>query len=281
MRVLVTGARGLTGRYLIPLLRARGDEVHELAADLTDAAAVRAEVAATRPEAVAHLAARSAVTDDIAELYRVNQLGTFALLDALAAVASGITVLLASSAQVYGTASGLLDETAATRPLNHYGVSKLAMEHGAALWADRLQIVVVRSFNYTGVGQAERFLLPKIVAHFTRRAPVIKLGNLEARRDYGDVRSVVAAYAALLHQSTAPLTVNIGTGQLWSVADILATLIRLTGHEPVVRVDPALLRADDPPTLRSDNRRLRALLPDWSPIPLEDTLRWMLEAAQV
>ncbi len=87
MRVLVTGARGFTGRNLVPLLRAQDDEVHELAADLTGAGAVRAKVAAARPEAGVHLAARTAVTDGVSELYRVNQFGTFALLDALTAVA--------------------------------------------------------------------------------------------------------------------------------------------------------------------------------------------------
>ena len=110
---------------------------------------------------------------------------------------------------------------------------------------------------------------------------MITLGNLEARRDYGDVRSVVAAYAGLLHGPTPPGTMNIGTGQLWSVDDILAVLTRITGHEPKLRVDPTLLRAGDPSALGCDNSRLRALLPDWSPIPLEDTLRWMLAAAQV
>lgn len=221
------------------------------------------------------------MTDDLFDLYAVNQLGTFGLLDALAAVVPGIPVLLASSAQVYSASSGLLDETAATRPPNHYGVSKLAMEQGAALWAARLRLVFVRPFNYTGVGQSGRFLLPKIVAHFAAKAPSMELGDLDTRRDYGDVRSVAAAYAALLVGPVAPTTVNIGTGQLWSITEVLATLTRLTGHAIEVRAAPALLRAGDPSGLACDNRRLRTLLPDWSPIPLEDTLRWMLASAQV
>lgn len=283
MRVLVTGAAGFTGRHLIPLLRGRGDRVHALAADLTDAPALAAEVSDARPQAAVHLAARSFVAgEDVAAFYRVNQLGTFALLDALAAAAPGIPVLLASSAQVYGAgAAGLLDEAAATRPSNHYGVSKLAMELGASLWADRLRVLIARPFNYTGVGQAARFLLPKIVDHFARRAPAIELGDTRVRRDFGDVRAVVSAYAALIGGEASPATVNIATGRLHSVDEVLAILTRITGHRMAVRTDPALLRAGDPAELGGDNARLRALLPDWSPRPLEDTLRWMLDAAQV
>lgn len=92
------------------------------------------------------------------------------------------------------------------------------MELSAALWADRLRLLIARPFNYTGVGQRAEFLLPKIVAHFARRAPVIELGNVEVERDIGDVRAVVAAYAALLTPALEPATLNIGTGRLWSIA---------------------------------------------------------------
>ena len=135
MRVLVTGANGFTGRPLLDALHRQGDEPHALQADLRDRAALDAEVAALRPEATVHLAARAFVaSDDIDDFYAINQIGSFHLLEALAAHVPGIPVLLASSAQVYaGDSKGLIDETAPTQPANHYGTSKLAMEWGARL----------------------------------------------------------------------------------------------------------------------------------------------------
>ena len=281
MRVLVTGADGFTGRPLMAALRHQGDEPHALAADLRDPPAIAAEVAEVRPDAIVHLAAMAFVASDaIDAFYAVNQLGTFHLLEALAAHVPGTPVLLASSAQVYApNMSGLIAEDAATLPINHYGLSKLAMEMGAHFWADRLRIIVTRPFNYTGPEQETRYLIPKIVDHFARRAPRIELGNIDVQRDFGDVRSVCAAYAALLRGDHAGVF-NISTGRLSSIRDVIAILTELTGHTIEIAVNPQFVRANDIAVLGGDNGRLRAALPDWSPRPLADTLQWMLAPAE-
>jgi nucleoside-diphosphate-sugar epimerase len=278
MRVLVTGSGGFTGRPLIDALRLRGDEPLSLQADLRDAEAIAEEIPAIRPDRVIHLAALAFVaSSDFDAFYAVNQVGTFNLLEALARHAPGIPVLLASSAQAYSPdQSGLINEDAPLRPSNHYGLSKLAMEMGANFWSDQLRIIITRPFNYTGVGQEKRYLIPKIVDHFVRRAAVIELGNIDIQRDFGDVRSVCEAYASLVATPDARGIFNVSTGKLSSIRDIIATLSSMVGHDIEIAVNPAFVRQNDIAVLGGDNSKLRMTLPDWSPRTLADTLQWML-----
>lgn len=283
MRVLVTGQQGFTGRYVSNELDRRGHDVVALAGDLRDPAAVRQEIAAARPDATIHLAAQAFVdSTDYDGFYGVNQVGTFNLLEALAATVPQSTVLLASSAQVYGNAAaGLLTEEQPLRPANHYALSKAFMEQGAAaLWGDRLHLLIARPFNYTGVGQEERYLVPKIVAHFRQRAPSIELGNLHVLRDFGDVRAVADAYVDLVEtrDDLSDGVFNVASGVLTSVGQIIEHLAERTGHKIEVRVNPVFVRANDVPELGGDSTRLRAALSGWSPRRLTDTLDWMLSA---
>ncbi|HEX8420887.1 MAG TPA: GDP-mannose 4,6-dehydratase [Sphingomonas sp.] len=281
MRVLVTGALGFTGRYMTDALRAVGHDPIASASDITDPGAVADEVGTARPDAIIHLAASAfAGGDAIDEFYAVNQLGAFHVLDAAAKGCPGAHVVLASSAQVYGAqAAGLVREDAPTLPANHYGLSKLAGELGSAFFADRLRIAIVRPFNYTGVGQEARYLLPKIVDHVARGAAVIELGNTFVRRDFGDVRAVADAYVGLV-ETGAQGVFNVGTGRAWSIGDILRILERRSGHRLDVQVNPAFVRQNEVPELAGDIARLRAALPDWRPRDIEDTLAWMLDAAR-
>ncbi len=282
MRIALTGADGFTGTYLVDALIARGHEPVALRADICEAAALASEIEEARPDAAIHLAANAFVhQSDFAAFYDVNLVGTLNLLAALAAVREGMTVLLASSAQVYGSGrAGIFDETAALQPANHYAVSKAAMELGAALWADRLNLHIARPFNYTGRGQEARYIIPKIVSHFRRRAGRIELGNIDVKRDFGDVRAVADAYASLIEQPTTG-TYNICTGEIWSIREVLAMASEATGHELEVLVNPAFLRSGDPEILGGDSARLRQALPAWRPIPFADTIRWMIEAPGV
>ncbi len=280
MRVAVTGADGFTGRYLCEVLHARGVDTVSLTADLADGDAVAGEVASKPFDRLVHLAAQAFVgSNNWRGFYTVNQMGTYSLLDAVAKHRPGARCVIASSAQIYGPqASGLIDEGALPAPGNPYAVSKYAMELGAQNWADRLDLMVTRPFNYTGVGQEDIYLIPKIVDHFRRKAPVIELGNLDVQRDFGDVRSVADAYAGLLLDSHQATTVNVCTGAAHGLRDVLAMASSITGHVIDVQVNPAFVRKNDVALLGGDPTKLRHLLPDWQPRALSDTLAWMLDA---
>jgi nucleoside-diphosphate-sugar epimerase len=188
--------------------------------------------------------------------------------------------LLASSANVYGNASsGMLDEGTAPAPANDYAVSKLAMEYMASLWFGRLPIIVTRPFNYTGVGQADNFLLPKIVKHFREKADKIELGNLDVWRDFSDVRSLVAAYRGLLEAKPFGQFVNVSSGKTHSLREVIDMCRTITGHDLAVEVNPAFVRANEVKTLCGDNSRLKSLVPGWKTPELSETLSWMLNDA--
>src|SRR5690606_29793103 len=123
------------------------------------------------------------------------------------------SVLLASSANVYGnTECSPIAETQPPAPVNHYAMSKLAMEHMARTYADRLPLFFTRPFNYTGPGQDASFVIPKLVTHFARRAPAVELGNLDVEREFNDVRFVCEAYLSLLQKAVPGEVYNICTG---------------------------------------------------------------------
>ncbi|WP_323141192.1 NAD-dependent epimerase/dehydratase family protein [Massilia phyllosphaerae] len=297
-RALITGLRGFTGSYLARELAAAGyrvfgtvlpDGANEVfsadvfatdifAADLLDRAAVDGVVEQVRPDVAVHLAGIACVAHgDAEQIYRVNVAATRNLLEALAASPHApSSVLLASSANIYGNAqAGLIDESVAPRPANDYAVSKLAMEYMASLWMDKLPIVIARPFNYTGVGQSDSFLLPKIVAHFRRGASCIELGNLAIARDFSDVRMVAGSYRRLLAAAPAGQAFNVCSGRSHSLASVLRMMEEIAGYRIEVRVKPALVRANEVLTLAGDNTRLAAAIGALAPIPLADTLRWM------
>ena len=150
------------------------------------------------------------------------------------------------------------------------------MEHMARLWMDKLPIVITRPFNYTGVGQSENFLLPKIVSHFQRRAEHIELGNLDVARDFSDVRTVVKAYARLLQLAPAGQTFNICSGKAHTLREIIGVVEQLAGYLIDVRVNPAFVRANEVYKLMGDPSKLQQCIGVLPEIPLRDTLAWML-----
>jgi nucleoside-diphosphate-sugar epimerase len=292
-RALITGLRGFTGYYMARELAAAGYRVFGtvmpgeeggpdiFAVDLCDRAAVAKVVEEVQPDVVAHLAGIAFVAHVNAEqIYRVNVVGTRNLLEALAdAHHKASSVLLASSANIYGNAEvPVIDEGVPAAPANDYAVSKLAMEHMARLWMDRLPITIARPFNYTGLGQTENFLLPKIVAHFRKHAPRIELGNLAIARDFSDVRMVARSYRRLLAAAPAGEAFNVCSGQSHSLASLIDMMADIAGYRIDVQVNPAFVRANDVLTLVGSNAKLRAVIGEVEQTPLAGTLRWMYEA---
>lgn len=258
------------------------DEVGYYQIDLLDVTGLRKLLADIQPDMVVHLAAVAFVGHGAADaFYQVNLIGTRNLLEAIAACGkTPECVLLASSANVYGNASsGMLNEATVPSPANDYAVSKLAMEYMASLWQDRLPIVITRPFNYTGVGQADNFLLPKIVSHFARTAEKIELGNLDVWRDFSDVRAVVSAYRGLLEVKPLGQIVNVSSGITHSLREVIDMCREITGHDIVVEVNPAFVRVNEVKTLCGDNARLRSLVGNWKTPQLKETLNWMLAAS--
>jgi len=294
--VLLTGSSGFTGAYVRAELESTGWRVtglahapsqrpgeRELVVDLLDRHALTDAVASVQPTAVIHLAAIAHVAhEDVDAIYRCNVIGTRHLLEALAALPQvPARVILASSANVYGNATvEPIGEDTPPAPANDYAVSKLAMEYLARLWFERLPIVIVRPFNYTGVGQSTAFLIPKIVDHFRRRAQSIALGNLDVWREFQDVRTIATCYRRLLEMDvTAGGVFNLCSGRAWSLREVLQMMAHIAGYRIEVRSDPGLVRANEVRRLRGDPTRLARALGAGPAIALQDTLRWMYEAA--
>lgn len=279
MKLLLTGALGFTGQHFAQAATQAGYQVQPLQADLTNAAALCAEVAQVQPELVVHLAGIAFVghTDESA-LYAVNTVGTTHLLAALAALPKPpAKVVLASSANVYGSSPVFpIPETQAPAPANHYAASKMAMEAMAHTYAGALPIVIARPFNYTGVGQSTDFLVPKLVSHFARKASTIELGNLDVEREFNDVAMVCQAYLQLLAHGHSGATYNVCSGTMYSLREVVALLTDITGHTLQVQANPALMRAHEVHQLCGQPDRLNTLLRQQGIEPPQPTLRGTL-----
>ena len=248
-----------------------------LTVDLHDSTALSALVKNVNPHYVVHLAAISFVAHkDVSEIYQVNLVGTLNLLTALATDASRLKrVLLVSSANIYGTTTELpITEELMPRPANHYGISKYAMENAALLYSD-LPLVIVRPFNYTGVGQSENFLVPKIVSAFKRNETSIDLGNLDVARDFSDVRDVVTAYLALLISRDTEKIYNICSGASTSILSIIHQLNTLAGYNIQTVTNPDSVRTDDIKELYGSNARLKQAIGEYRNFDIGATLNWM------
>lgn len=295
-KVLITGIASFTGPYIAQELFLHGYEVVGLSqlpfeiacascieGNLLDATALNKIIDTFKPNFVIHLAAITFVPHgDVAEMYMTNIVGTRNLLSALSRQTSPPEkVLLASSANVYGNAiEGALDEKTAFSPANDYATSKVAMELMAKTWSKHLPISVTRPFNYTGVGQADKFLIPKLVTHFQQNKPKIELGNIDVIRDFSDVRFVSAAYQLLIEHALPGEAYNICSGSGCTLASIIDELNDIAGYKIDVAVNPDFVRENEVKKLVGDNKKLLELCPSLEAMPIRDTLRWMFEKSE-
>lgn len=290
MRALVTGASGFLGSHLVAHLAASGDQVvgcyagsaapiyaaSETAAppagvelvpvEITDRAAMAALVERVDPEVVIHLAGLSHVGASwrrVADYYRVNVVGTETLLG----VVAGRRVVLASSAEVYGPVPEAEQPIGEDRPLappSPYALTKACAE----LLVLAAGGVVARTFNLIGPGQAANFALPTFARQLAAIArgeqePVLKVGNLTARRDFLHVEDGARAYRLLAEVGQPGEVYNVANGKAHSIDEMLHHLIEASGLEVRVEEDPSRLRPVDLPLLAGATSRLSAL--GWQP----------------
>lgn len=286
---MVTGATGFTGRPLMAAMAARGWTVRGFSHDrggpddrqgsLLDVADVTGAVEAFQPDVVVHLAGITFAAHPVAaEVYAVNVVGTANLLGALQALSKPPRLtIVASSATVYAQAQGPepIGEDHPLQPLNHYGASKLAVEHMARIASARMPIQVVRPFNYTGPGQTPEFLAPKIVKHYAEGAAVMEIGNLDLDRDIGVVDDVVETYVRLIERGEAGPPLNICTGQALHLRDLIGAMEAISGRTLEVRVNPKFVRQGEPKVMIGDRARLDAAIGAWPRRPLTDALAQM------
>lgn len=308
MKVLVTGADGFVGQHLVEALLSRGHQVvggitgsrprpgtlpgpraarvEWVRFDLLDAASIRALIARSAPEGVFHLAGISSVSRSWKhpeEAFNVNARGSLHLLLALRDLpAPGVPrpVLLVGSAEAYGrsgTEEAPLREDMALRPLTPYGASKGAQEMiGSALGNHPgLRVVQTRSFAQIGPGQKPAFVTADwarqlVASRRGERPPVLRVGNLEAVRDFLDVREAAAAYVALVECAEARDVYNVCSGRAYRLREVLEALQAAVGIQVDVEVDPERLRPADIASLVGDPRRLMEQT-GWRPRrPLEE-----------
>jgi GDP-4-dehydro-6-deoxy-D-mannose reductase len=284
MRTLVTGADGFVGRHAIERLRLEDVETIAFAGDVRDPAICLEQVCAARPDSVLHLAAIASVADAWRApdaVSDVNVGGTRNLLAAVSAAAPGARFVLVSSGEVYGAVpedAQPIGEDTPPRPASPYAQSKLEAEVVAL--ASGLDTVVARPFPHIGPGQDERFAIASFasqIAAIERGAePVLRVGNLDAYRDFSDVRDVAGAYLALLGATGTADTYNVCSGRARQIRDVLESLLALADREIQVLPDPDRLRPADIPLLLGDPARIERDL-GWRAVrPLEGTLQDIL-----
>lgn len=306
-RALITGADGFVGRHLAGFLAGQGVEVLGLGlndpgdlhpwgecpfrvCDVLDRAAVAALVREFRPDYVFHLAAQSSVRrswEDPWSTYEVALRGQANVLDALREAGLDPVVHIACSAEEYGRVEEKdlpVGEDHPLRPVNPYALSKVVQEHHALFChrVYRTRVVITRAFNIIGPGQSRDFVASDFAHQIAEieaglREPVIRVGNLDSRRDFSDVRDLVEVFWVLVKEGVPGQAYNVCSGIDRSVREVLDILVSMARTPVTVEVDPGKLRRADVPVLRGDNRKLRELT-GWSPrIPLERTLQDLLE----
>lgn len=297
---LVIGAAGFVGNYLINEMHESGMEayatklphekfdnphatVHDL--DIMDKDAIVALLYEVRPDYIFHLAAQSSVGlawKNPGLTVDVNIKGSLNVMDAIRELFYKPRVLLIGSGEEYGhiqPGETPITETNLLRPGNIYAATKACQNMIGNIYSKAydMELMMVRAFNHIGPGQAPMFVVSdfcKQVAEIEKglREPVMKVGNLAAKRDFTDVRDVVKAYVALIAKGVAGETYNVGSGNAQAIQDILNLIVSMSTAEISVEIDPNKLRPVDVPIIEADITKINQLT-GWKPeIPLEQTI---------
>ncbi|MFH1559933.1 MAG: GDP-mannose 4,6-dehydratase [Chloroflexota bacterium] len=311
MRVLITGITGFVGSHLAEYALAKGAEVwgtirgrsrldniihiapslNLIDSDLRDASSVNNLVDQAKPELIFHLAAQSFVQSSFsapAETLSNNILSELNILEAMRRANLRVPCLIAGSSEEYGLIDVEhlpIDEDCPLRPLSPYGVSKVAQDLLAFQYHKSygLHMIRTRSFNHTGPRRGDVFVTSNFAKQIAEieagtRQPVIQVGNLDAERDWTDVRDIVEAYWLAVERGEPGDVYNICQGEAWKISKMLDYLISISSvTNTKVETDPRRLRPSDVPILVGDSTKFRRKT-GWEPkIPLEQTFRDLLD----
>lgn len=278
MKAIVTGANGFAGRHLVQYLRDRGDAViaaghgADVEIDFRFVEDAKSLVAQAQPDVIFHLAGTSSVKEVQRDPVSGNQNVVQPALNVLEAVvteAAHARVLLVSTCHVYGRPARLpIDEAAPLAPVDLYGGARAAVEYMVATYRARgAQVVIARAFHHTGPGQDRRFAVAGWAARAVAGDRAIPVGDLSLRRDYSDVRDIVAGYALLAAHGQPGEAYNLCSGRAVALSEIFA----LAAPDVTPAPDPARMRRNDPPVLLGTSARAEAL--GWTRrYALEDTI---------
>lgn len=306
MKALIVGAAGFVGRYLAKHLQEEYgwrvyatkleqeafsmENVAVYSLDILDREAVFKLLQEIKPDYIFHLAAQSSVALSWKKpelTVDVNIKGCVHLLEAVRNLEYSPRVLLIGSGEEYGRLCKEdipVREDTVLRPGNFYAATKACQNMFGKIYADAyaMQVMMVRAFNHIGPGQSPVFVVSdfcKQVAEIEcgKRKPVMRVGNLSAKRDFMDVRDIVKAYAKLIQNGKAGETYNIGSGKAVSIQSVLDQIIQLSEKEIQVEIDPEKLRPVDVPVIEADTTKLTRKIV-WEPeISLETTLQEVLD----
>ena len=301
-KALIFGAGGFVGRYLSLELQSHGyyiigSDVSQTASsrvcdtfeicDLLDSSSINEIIEKHRPDAVVNLAAISSVGQSWKmpqKTIEVNVNGGLNILEAVKLHVPEASVLFIGSSEEYAVSSGPISETTALNANNPYGISKLAQEQFSEIYRTRYHVKIhhVRSFNHTGVGQADRFVIPswcRQAAEISEsgKPGIMKVGNTDVVRDFGNVKDVVRAYRMVLESEDCSTVYNIGSGAGVKLSDLLSYIVSLSKQPITVKQDPNLFRPADNPSIVCDHSLITERL-GWTPeYTIFETVKAMFE----
>ncbi|RMF04296.1 MAG: SDR family oxidoreductase [Chloroflexi bacterium] len=308
MRALITGITGFAGGHLAQILLDRGDEVFGVARDLgyglnhltkkvepvikdlQDYNTVENLLAEVQPDAIYHLAGQAFVPTAWAnpwDTFENNVRPQLHILQAMIKLNLKARLLVVASNEVYGLVPPdqlPVSEDTPMRPDNPYGVSKVAQDTLALQYhlSHDVDVLRVRAFNHIGPRQSPVFVAASFAKQIAEieagvKPPVLRVGNLEAQRDFTDVVDVMRGYALLVEHGLPGEAYNVGTGRAHSIQYLLDVLLNYTTARIQVQQDPARMRPSDVPVIYADNRKLKQQT-GWEPTyKFEDSLRRVLD----
>jgi len=300
MNALITGIDGFVGGYLLDLLLEKninvyGTKLHSsydnpkckkvYTLNLSDTEMIKEILIETKPDYIFHLAGQSSVHHSWkspALTITANVIGTINMLEAIKLYSKHSKILIVGSSDQYGIVTPDLcpiKETLENSPQSPYATSKKAQEEIALQYykAYGLNILIARSFNHIGPNQREGFVIADFASQIAsiekkESNPILKVGNLQAKRDFTDVRDVVRAYYDIMTSGNIGEVYNVGSGNAYSIADLLDKMIALSTEPITIEADPSRMRPSDVPLIQCDNTKVYKDCGWKTTIPIEKTL---------